>query len=170
MWAGQQNAAGTGDTRQELVIKGVFDAPRELVFKAWTDSTQVAAWWGPDGFTNPICELDPHPGGAIHIEMRGPDGSLYAISGAFHEVAEPERLVLKTGAIRGEDGRARLEVLHIATFNELGGSTELQLRALVKTVTAEGYAASQGLREGWTESFDRLSAHLGLIARPEDRK
>ncbi len=59
-------------SEQELVLTRVFDAPRKLVFKAWTDPKCVAVWWGPHHFTNPVCELDARPGGAIRIHMRDP--------------------------------------------------------------------------------------------------
>ena len=60
----------------QLRITRVFDAPREVVFKAWTDPQLLAQWWGPKGFTNPVCELDARPGGAIRVHMRGPDGTV----------------------------------------------------------------------------------------------
>jgi Activator of Hsp90 ATPase homolog 1-like protein len=68
---------------QELVLTRVFDAPRELVFKAWTDPKCVAQWWRPRGFTNPVCEVDVRPGGAIRIHMRGPDGTVYPMTGVY---------------------------------------------------------------------------------------
>jgi len=59
--------------RRELVITQVLDAPREVVFKAWIDPKQMAKWWGPKGFTNPVCEMDVRPGGSLRVVMRGPD-------------------------------------------------------------------------------------------------
>src|ERR1700730_7092158 len=78
---------------RELKITRVFDAPREMVFKAWTDPKLLAQWWGPKGFTNPVCELDVRPGGAIRVHMRGPDGTVYPMTGVYQEVVEPERIV-----------------------------------------------------------------------------
>ena len=66
---------------REVVIKRTFDAPRELVFTAWTDSRHMAQWWGPRGFTNPVCEIEARVGGAIHVVMRGPDGTDHAMKG-----------------------------------------------------------------------------------------
>jgi uncharacterized protein YndB with AHSA1/START domain len=77
----------------EVTITRILDAPRELVFKAWIDPQQVRQWWGPGKFTNPVCELDARPGGAIRIVMRGPNGIDYPMSGTFREIVEPERLV-----------------------------------------------------------------------------
>ena len=69
----------TADTiktaEREITITRVFNAPRALVFKAWADASELAQWWGPKGFTNPVCELDVRVGGAIRIQMRSPDGS-----------------------------------------------------------------------------------------------
>ena len=65
----------------EFVITTIINAPRALVFKAWTDPKQMAQWWGPKGFTNPVCEMDVRPGGAHRIVMRGPDGTDYPIKG-----------------------------------------------------------------------------------------
>jgi uncharacterized protein YndB with AHSA1/START domain len=73
----KRNSSVPDHADQELIITRVFDAPRKLVFKAWTDPKHVAQWWGPNGFTNPVCELDVRPGGAIRIDMHGPDGTIY---------------------------------------------------------------------------------------------
>jgi uncharacterized protein YndB with AHSA1/START domain len=62
---------------RELTITRVFDAPRALVFEVWTDPKHLAQWWGPQGFTNPVCEFDARVGGELRIHMRGPDGSIY---------------------------------------------------------------------------------------------
>ena len=66
---------------RDLVLIRIFDAPRERVWKAWTDPRQVAQWWGPAGFTNPRCEVDVRPGGVLRIDMRGPDGTVYPMAG-----------------------------------------------------------------------------------------
>jgi uncharacterized protein YndB with AHSA1/START domain len=70
-------SAPASAVKREVVITRVFDAPRGLVFKAWTDPEHMARWWGPKGFTNPICELDARVGGAWRIVMRSPAGSAY---------------------------------------------------------------------------------------------
>ncbi|MGB9123853.1 MAG: SRPBCC domain-containing protein, partial [Candidatus Angelobacter sp.] len=76
---------------QSLVITRIFDAPPDVVFKAWTDPKQMAQWWGPKNFTNPVCELDVRPGGAWRIVMRAPDGMEYISAGVYSEVVKPER-------------------------------------------------------------------------------
>ncbi len=143
-----------------LVITRVFDAPRELVFKVWTDPKHMAQWWGPKGFTNPVCELDARPGGAIRIDMRGPDGVTYPMGGVFHEIVEPERLVFTASAFQDEEGNPQLEVLNTVTFAELGGKTKLTLQAVVVKSAPAVAAALAGMEEGWRQSLDRLAEHL----------
>src|SRR5260370_17380009 len=91
--AATSGAAGPPKSR-ELVITRVFDAPRELVWKAWTDPKHMAQWWGPQGFTNPVCELDVRRGGALRIVMRAPDAAQHPMRGGFPEVLYPDRLAL----------------------------------------------------------------------------
>lgn len=146
--------------QRELVITRIFDAPRELVFKAWLDPRHIAHWWGPDGFTTPVCELDARPGGAIHIDLQGPDGTIYPGGGAFHEIVEPERIVLTTTAFSDDDGNPLLEVLNTVTFDEYNGKTKLTLRAVVIRSTPEVLAAIDGMEVGWTQSLGRLAIYL----------
>ncbi|HEX9222992.1 MAG TPA: SRPBCC domain-containing protein, partial [Candidatus Acidoferrales bacterium] len=131
---------GTGNImaneEQELVLTRVFDAPRELVFKVWTDPKHVAQWWGPHGFTNPVCELDLRPGGAIRIHMRGPDGTVYPMTGVYQEVVPPERLVFTSAALDA-NGNPMFEVLTTVTFAEESGKTKQILRAHVIKRTAQ---------------------------------
>src|SRR3989442_14953659 len=105
---------------RELVFTRVLSAPRSRVFTAWTDPKHVAPWWGPHGFTNPVCELDVRPGGAIRIHMRGPDGTVYPMTGVYQEIVEPERLVFTTAAV-GNEGNPLFEGLNTATSAEQGG-------------------------------------------------
>jgi uncharacterized protein YndB with AHSA1/START domain/DNA-binding transcriptional ArsR family regulator len=146
--------------RKEVTITRLFDAPRELVFKAWIDPKLVAQWWGPNGFTNPVCELDVRPGGAIRIDMRGPDGVVYPNKGVFQEVVEPERLVLIMRAFENEEGHPQLEVLTTVTFAERDGKTKLTLHTTVIKSTPEVAAAVNGMEEGWGQSLGRLAERL----------
>lgn len=77
----------------ELVITRVLDAPRRVVFKAWTDPAQAVRWWGPRGFTTHSCTMDVQPGGACSLCMRSPEGVEHWRHGVYREVVEPERLV-----------------------------------------------------------------------------
>ncbi len=151
-------SAATNAGPQELVITRVLDAPRALVFKAWTDPKHMAQWWGPHGFTNPVCELDVRPGGAIRIDMRGPDGVVYPMGGVFHEIVEPERLVILF-VLKGAG--AQLEVLNTVTFAEHNGKTKLTLHTVVvKSAGPEVAGALAGMEEGWRQSLDKLAKYL----------
>ena len=144
---------------QELVLTRVFDASRELVFKVWTDPKHVAQWWGPKGFTNPVCELDLRPGGAILIHMRGPDGTVYPMTGVYQEVVRPERLVFTSGALDA-DGNPLFEVLTTVTFTEESGKTKQILKARVIKRTAQAAPYLAGMEAGWTQSLERLAAYV----------
>src|SRR6266481_4347483 len=144
---------------KELVLTRVFDAPRELVFKVWTDPKHVAQWWGPRGFTNPVCELDLRPRGAILIHMRSPDGIVYPMTGVFQEVVPPERLVFTSAAL-DSDGNPMFEVLTTVTFAEEGGKTKQILRARVIKKTAQAAPYLAGMEQGWTQSLERLAAYV----------
>jgi uncharacterized protein YndB with AHSA1/START domain len=115
------NSSAAGQAPQELRLTRILGAPRGLVFKAWTDPEQVARWWGPRGFTNPVCELDARVGGLIRIDMRGPNGAIYPMKGLFHEVVEPERLVFTGTAL--EDAHAAHQACHQGLrVNSAGGN------------------------------------------------
>ena len=147
---------------KELIITRVFDAPRELIWKAWTDSKHLAQWWGPQGFTNPVCKLDLRSGGAIRIDMRGPDGTIYPMTGIYQEIVEPERLVFTSAAL-DEKGNPLFEVLTTITFTAQDGKTKLTVHASVAKVTPEAKPYLDGMDEGWKQSLDRLGEYLQKI-------
>lgn len=150
---------GTG--KREVIITRIIAAPRDLVFKAWTHPKHVAQWWGPKGFTNPVCELDVRPGGAILIHMRGPDGVVYPMNGVFREIVEPERLVFTSSAFEDEEGNPQLEALNTITFAEHDGKTKLTVHAVVLKAGPGTEGALAGMEEGWNQSLDRLAESLG---------
>lgn len=149
---------------QELVLIRVFDAPRELVFRAWTDPKRVAQWWGPHGFTNPVCELDPRPGGTIRIHMRGPDGNVYPMTGVYQEVVEPERIVFTSAAL-DDKGNPMFEVLTTVTWAEQGGKTKQVMRARVIKTTPQAAPYIAGMEQGWTQSLERLTAYVAAQSK-----
>ena len=150
----------------ELVLTRVFKAPRGPVFAAWTEPTQVAQWWGPNGFTNPVCELDVRPGGAVRIHMRGPDGTVYPMTGVYQEIVEPERLVFTSAAL-DESGKPLFEVLNTVAFVEHDGTTKLTVRVRVVKSTAGAAPYLAGMEAGWTQSLERLGVHLAGTADRE---
>ena len=148
---------------REFVITREYAAPRELVFKAWTDPKHLAQWWGPRGFTNPVCQWDAQPGKPIHVVMRAPNGANYPMGGEFVEVAPPERLVIRCGAL-DEKGVMLFEFSHAVTFVEKKGITTLTVRSKVVKTTAEAGKYIGGFEAGMTQSLERLAELLAAMA------
>ena len=142
---------------RELAITRTFEAPRELVFRMWTDPAHVARWWGPHHFTNPVCEVDARVGGAILIHMRAPDGADHPMTGRFLEIAPPERLVFTT-AVDSADGERLLEGHTTVTFAEHGGKTTLTLNTRAVGFAAVAARMLEGMQAGWTQSLEKLEA------------
>jgi uncharacterized protein YndB with AHSA1/START domain len=159
-----RTSAAMESSEWDLVMTRVFDAPRELVFKAWTETKHVAQWWGPKSFTNPVCEMDVRPGGAIRIHMRAPDGVVYPMTGVFQEITAPERLVFVSSAL-DDKGNSMFDVLSTVTFADQRGKTELtlQLRVIKATTAAPQYL--KGMEMGWKQSLDRLGEHLATAQK-----
>jgi uncharacterized protein YndB with AHSA1/START domain len=145
---------------RRLKIVRVFDAPRRIVFKAWIDPEQLARWWGPRGFTNPLCEVDARPGGTIRIIMRAPDGVSHEMRGVFREVSESERLVFTNRAI-GPNGESLLEGLTTVSFSEREGKTTMTLDTSAVALLPEARAMLNGMNDGWSQSLERLTMVLG---------
>ena len=120
------------------------------------------AWWGPKGFTNPVCELDARVGGEIRIHMRAPDGVVYPMKGVFEEIDEPERLVFISTAL-DEKGNSMFDILNTVNFVEQRGKTELTLQARVIRATAVAPQYLKGMEAGWTQSLERLGDHLSSM-------
>lgn len=158
-----RNGTTSTDIDGRTIITRTFDAPRELVYSAWTNADLVRQWWGPQHFTNPVCEVDATEGGAIVIHMQAPDGSLHPMDGSFETIDAPHRLVFTTRGLRGEDGQPNLEVRTTATFTEADGSTTITLLFDVLTATDVAAGALGGMREGWNQSLDKLTDHLANV-------
>jgi uncharacterized protein YndB with AHSA1/START domain len=156
------------ESKWDLVITRVFDAPRELVFKAWTDTAHVAQWWGPKGFTNPVCEMDFRVGGAIRIHMRAPDGVVYPMTGVFKEISKPDRLVF-VGSALDEKGNSMFDILNTVLFADQHGKTALTFQARVIKTTAVAPQYLQGMEAGWTQSLDRLGDYLVSIGKQSQK-
>ncbi len=154
-----RTSAATNSVEGDLVITRTFDAPRSLVFKAWVDQKHLAQWWGPHGFTNPVCELDVRPGGAIRIHMRGPDGTVYPMTGVYQKIVEPGRLVFTSAALE-EKGSPIFEVLNTVTFARQGGKTTLTTKARVVKSTTAAAPYLKGMEAGLTQSLERLAAFV----------
>jgi uncharacterized protein YndB with AHSA1/START domain len=144
---------------REIVITRIFDAPPAAVFKAWIDPRQLELWWGPQGFTNPVCEVDARVGGAWHIVMRAPDGMEYPCGGVYREIVAPERLVF-TNIATDKAGNPILDGLTTVLFAAEGGKTRLTLQTRAVALVAYAAAYLAGMEAGWTQSLERLAAEL----------
>ena len=152
---------------RELVVTRVFDAPRELVFKAWTEPDRLKRWWGPRGYTMPVCEIDLRPGGVFFHCMRSPEGRDFWSKGVFREIVVPERIVL-TDSFADAEGNVvpathygmspkwPLETLMTVTFDEHAGATTVTVRH-AGIPSGEDQDVAQ---QGWSESVDRLAGYL----------
>ena len=139
---------------RELLMVRVFDAPRAAVFKAWTDPKVLAQWWGPKGFTNPVCEADARSGGKWRIVMQGPDGSQYPHGGEYLEVVAPEKLVM-TNALEGDFQPFAASVWTV-TFDEVDGRTTLITRVACATKADRDMMDQMNWRQGYGMSLDGL--------------
>lgn len=144
----------------EAVLARRIPAPREAVFRAWTEAAALRLWWGPAGFTNPLCRIDPRPGGRLRIVMRAPDGTEHPLRGVFREVAPPERITL---TLLAEDGRGDplLECVARAWFDPDGEGTRLTVQAHGSGLSPAAPPMLEGMEEGWAQSLERLAALLG---------
>jgi uncharacterized protein YndB with AHSA1/START domain len=139
--------AETPPLDREFTITRVFDAPRELVWKAWTDPEHVSRWFGPRGFTTPrpTVTMDVRPGGTFEFTMvSDDDGTEIPSGGTFLEVEEPERLVWRDRDI---------DLMVTVTLADLGGRTEMTCHVVGRTGGAPAY-------EGWSTMFDKLAESL----------
>jgi uncharacterized protein YndB with AHSA1/START domain len=145
----------TTSAERELLLTRTLDAPRALVFRAWTDPEHLARWWGPRGFTTPSCTMDVRPGGAWRICMRAPDGVDHWVQGVYREVVEPERLVT-SWAWEEADGSPGRETLLTVTLEERDGRTVLTLHQALFGDAAE----RENHQDGWSQALDRLAADV----------
>ena len=143
---------------RELTITRTFAAPRSLVFAAWTDARHLAQWWGPHGYTAPVCEIDPRVGGKFRIHMRAPDGTTHCLEGVIRDIVAPERLVIENAVDMA--GRRMLEGLITVTFAERDGKTTMTVHARAAAVADEARSWLDGMNEGWGQTIERLEAFV----------
>lgn len=159
---------------QELVIMRIFDAPRKLVWKAWTDPEYMKRWWGPKGFTSPVSRIDFRVGGIYLNCMRSPEGQDYWSTGIYREIVELEKIVctdsfsdaegnVVPASHYGMNGDWPLELLLTVTFEEHEGKTKMTLQHV-------GIPAGENrdlAKAGWNESFDKLAEYLEKVKAGE---
>jgi len=143
------------ESYREVTIVRTIDAPRALVFQAWLDPEQLARWWGPRGFTNPVCETEAREGGAWRIVMRAPDGAEYPCHGVYREIVAPELLVF-TNIATDKEGNSILDGLTSVTFADVDGQTRLTLETRATAIVPGAVVYLSGMDAGWGQSLDRL--------------
>lgn len=148
-----------GFAAREIVLQRMIDAPPALVFRCWTDPAHMARWWGPSGFTNPVCELDVRVGGAWRIVMRAPDGTEYPCQGVYQAIEPDQRLVF-TNIPTDAAGNPILDGLTTVLFEAAAGKTKLTVRTGATAVVAYAAGFLEGMEAGWTQSLDRLDAEV----------
>jgi uncharacterized protein YndB with AHSA1/START domain len=165
--AEKKNGSATKSAKQEIAITRVFDAPRELVWKMWTEPEQMKQWWGPKNFTAPVCRMDLRVGGKYLYCMRSPEGKDYWGTGIYNEIVKPSRLGY-TDSFADEKGNVvsasqyemegdwPLELHVTVTFEENQGKTKITLQH----VGVPPGKMSDMCRAGWNESFDKLDEAL----------
>ncbi len=146
--------------QRAMVISRLYDAPREMVWDAWTDPKQIVKWWGPNGFTTTIEVMDVRPGGEWRSVMHGPDGTDYPNFATFQEVVRPERIVFSHGG--GKAGGPEADFVATWTFVDEGGKTRLILQNLFESVERRDLIAkAYGAMEGGYQTLARLEEWLG---------
>jgi uncharacterized protein YndB with AHSA1/START domain len=146
----------TTPSDRELIATRVVDAPRRVVWEAWTSPEHVPHWLlGPEGWTMPVCEIDLRPGGSWHYGWRGPDGTEMEMHGVFREIVPPERLVHTE--LWGGDWP---ETLNTLVLTEQDGKTTMTCTVLYPSKEARDAAIGTGMKEGWSASYDRLDGYL----------
>jgi uncharacterized protein YndB with AHSA1/START domain len=161
----------------EVTIARIIKAPWMRVWTAWTDPREMALWWGPKTFTNPVCQMNVRPGGAYRIVMRSPDGVDYPIKGVYREVVAPERLVMTMDLSEHPEPwhdtidphrdkskpKPPFNPLCTVIVVDAGDSkTKLTITTRFESVALRDAFLKTGMEQGWNQSLDRLEA---LVAR-----
>jgi len=156
----------TREREQELLIKRTFDAPREKVWKAWTDPEMMKLWWGPKGFSAPYAEIDFRVGGKYLNCMKSPEGKEYWGTGVYRDIVPMQRIALtdsfadEKGNVvppshYGMQGEWPVEMNLVLTFEELNGKTNLTIH--YPNIPGANEKDLNDMRQGWNESLDKLA-------------
>ena len=145
--------------KHEILMTRDFDAPRALVFKAYTDPKLVSQWWGPKGATTTVDQMDVKPGGIWRYVQRDPDGSEYGFYGVYHQITAPERLVC-TFEFEGTPGHVLLETI---IFEDHDGKTKLIDSLVFQSVADRDGMLQSGMEEGSEEGWDRFADLLKTL-------
>lgn len=146
-----------------VTLTRVLKAPRDLVWRAWTDPEQLKQWWGPELFTNPVVQGDVKVGGVMHITMHGPKGSPYdadmPMVKRYLEIVPGKKLVFENEPV-GRNGERLMEGLTMVTFTDHPDGTLMEMTTSAKALASQAVAMLQGMDQGWSQSFDKLARFL----------
>lgn len=149
--------------KQETIITHNFNAPRDMVFKVYTNPELIPQWWGPKRLTTKVEQMDPRPGGQWRFVQHDSDGNEYAFHGVYHEVARPER-VIYTFEFEGTPGHVVLETV---TFKEVDGGIIMTDTSVFQSVEDRDEMLKTGMEDGASESMERFSELLANVLRGE---
>ena len=152
-------STGSAPADRVLVITRVFDAPRNVVFKAWTEREHLAQWFGPRGFELTLCTMDLRPGGSYRFGMHSAEGTDHWLQGVYQEIVEPEKLVCTYAWADANGNATRPETVLELTFAEQDGKTAMTLRQSV----FESVTACDMHRQGWNSSLDRFAEYVTKV-------
>jgi uncharacterized protein YndB with AHSA1/START domain len=151
----QDTVEDTAD--RQMVITRTVDAPRALVWQAWTQPQHIAAWWGPDGFRTTIHAMNVAVDGVWRFIMHGPDGTDYPNRIVYREIVEPERLVYDHD---DDSPNPKIAFRSTVTFEDVGGKTRVTMRAVFPTKEAREAALKFGAEDGGKQTLARLDGHV----------
>jgi uncharacterized protein YndB with AHSA1/START domain len=150
----------TVHAERTVTITRILKAPRDLVWKAWTDPAMLKEWWGPEQFTNPKVEGEIRVGGELHITMRGPKGSPYDMDfpmiNRYREIIPGKKLVYDSEPV-GPNGEKLMEGFAIVTFKDHPEGTLLEVTTSAKALMPQAVAMLDGMEMGWSQSLDKLT-------------
>lgn len=154
----RKNSLTEAPADRSLVLTRLFDAPRRLVFEAWTKKEHLDQWCAPRGFTIPSSEGDVRPGGAWRCVMIAPHGEKYPVGGVYREII-PNELLVFTHTWEEDDGTPEHETVVTVRFADEGGKTRVTLeQSVFKSVESR-----DGHQDGWTQCLDKLGEHLATL-------
>jgi uncharacterized protein YndB with AHSA1/START domain len=148
---------------RELLLTRLIDAPREKLYRAWTDANLLKQWFAPLPYTTPVAELDVRPGGSAFIVMRGPDGKDLPNHGVYLEVVPNQRLGSTDAYVKAWEPSEKPFMTLILTFEAEGGKTRYTARARHWTVADRETHEKMGFHQGWGICTDQLTALVAKI-------
>jgi uncharacterized protein YndB with AHSA1/START domain len=160
---GVRNSLDLESDPRAIIGTRLYDAPRELVWTAWTDPKHLAQWWGPNGFTTTTSKFEFKPGGIWRFVMRGPDGREYQNRVIFDEIVKPERIVYRHDG--AEEGVEPVTFTQTVTFENAGGKTLLTWKGVFPTAADRNHIIREyGADKGLTQTMARLADYVGTLS------